>query len=70
MAVRILLYKLLHENRMTISKLSEITGISRNTISELYHERSKMLRLDTIAKICTALECTPNDLIEIVKEEK
>lgn len=69
MAAKIMLYKLLHDKKMSKVKLSNLTGISRNSLTSIALGYSTMLKLDTIEKICIALECTPNDLIQINKEE-
>ena len=42
--------------------LSRVTGISNNNISNICNGDTKSIRLDTIEKICHALNCTPNDI--------
>ena len=42
--------------------LSKVTGISNNNISNICNGETKSIRLDTIEKICQALNCTPNDI--------
>ena len=42
--------------------LSKVTGISNNNISNICNGDTKSIRLDTIEKICHALNCTPNDI--------
>ena len=42
--------------------LSKVTGISNNNISNICNGDTKSIRLDTIEKICQALNCTPNDI--------
>ena len=39
--------------------LSKVTGISNNNISNICNGDTKSIRLDTIEKICHALNCTP-----------
>lgn len=52
---------LLSERSMSNTTLSEKTGISKNTISSISQNDIKMIQLETINKICQALNVTPND---------
>jgi putative transcriptional regulator len=54
---------------MKIAELSRQTGISQHALLKLYHEKAEMIRLDTLEKICTALDCKVSDLVEHVKDE-
>lgn len=55
--------------RLKISDVVEMTGLARNTVSELYHDRAKRVDFETLNKICTALECVSlNDIIEYQRE--
>lgn len=62
------LSEVMGKKRLKISDVIAKTGLARNTVAELYHARAKRLDLDTLDKLCTALDCTPNDIIEHVKE--
>lgn len=64
--VKIHLSKLLGERRMTQKKLSELTGIRRNTINEWYHEITVSMKVEHIDRICEALDCSIDELIEYV----
>lgn len=43
--------------------LSKKTGISPNNIGKICNGETKNIRLDTMDKICNALNCTPNDIL-------
>jgi len=62
------LSKMLGEKRITIKEVHEKTGLSRNTISNIYNEKAKMIDLDTLEKLCCFLNCNISDLLEYVKE--
>lgn len=64
--IRIHLSKLLGERRMTQKRLSELTGIRRNAINEWYNEIAVSLKVEHIDRICEALHCTVDDLIEYI----
>lgn len=42
--------------------LAKQTGISANNVSKIYNGETINIRLDTINKLCEALECTPCEL--------
>jgi putative transcriptional regulator len=52
-------------DRMTQAELAKQTGLSKTTISNLESGRLKRIELATIAKLCQALACTPNELFEL-----
>lgn len=56
---------LMAEQRINITQLAVATGISRNTLSSIYHEKTTRIDFKTITLICKYFECTPNDLIAI-----
>ena len=52
--VRILLSTRLGERRLTQADLARMTGIRKNTISELYNEIATRISLDHLDLICEA----------------
>ena len=68
MAIRIHLGRLLGERKMKMAELSRQTGINKNALSELYYEKVKAVRFETLDKICRALGCSIQDLLEYQEE--
>jgi putative transcriptional regulator len=58
------LSKIMGEKRINMVKLSELTGLSRNAIFLLYHDKTSQISFDTIDKICTALNVSVGELFE------
>lgn len=57
--------KLLYEmakKRYTVSKLAEIAGITKASVSAMLHGR-KTIRVDTLGKIADALGVEPADIL-------
>lgn len=52
------------KKRIKIATLHEWTGISRSTLTQLYYDKTTMIKLDTIDKLCLALDITPGELFE------
>lgn len=54
----------LAKNKMKLNELSEIVGISIQNLSVLKTGKARAVRFSTLAKLCSALGCTPGDLLE------
>jgi DNA-binding Xre family transcriptional regulator len=52
-------------NKLTYELLAERTGIALTTLQSLAARPGYNTRLSTIEKICVALKCSPNDLLEM-----
>lgn len=57
--------KLRSMRHMTQATLAERAHLSKTTISNLESGNQTKIALDTIAKLCKALDCTPSDLFEL-----
>ena len=53
-----------------MAELARVAGVTRQTIFELYHDKTRVLKLDTLNKICWALECTIDDIFEYIPDEE
>ena len=58
------LFHMMIDRKMTNAELASKAGVSLNIITKL--KRDEYLSLETIEKICLALDCTPNDMMEFV----
>lgn len=58
------LSKLMGEHKVNIQEVHEATGLNRNTISNLYHEKVKRVDFRTIDKLCNYFDCKVGDLLE------
>lgn len=61
------LFKLLIDKKMKKKELAERASISTSTISKL--GRCEPVSVDIIEKICTTLDCTPNDVLEFISDK-
>ncbi len=58
---------LLGERLIKITEISERTGISRTTLTNLYYKRSKSISFDVLNKLCEFFDCSIEDIIEFKK---
>ena len=62
------LFKLLIDREMRKKYLAKVAGISIATITKMGKDGS-VVSSDVLVKICTALNCTMDDIAEIVPEK-
>ncbi len=55
--------ELLAERGMTLTRLSELVGVSIVNLSILKNDRAKAIRFSTLTAICTALDCEVGELL-------
>lgn len=55
--------ELLEERGMTLTRLSELVGVSIVNLSVLKNDRARAIRFSTLEAICAALECEVGDLL-------
>ena len=58
---------LLGERLIKITEISDRTGISRTTLTNLYFKRSKFISFDVLNKLCEFFDCSVEDIIEFKK---
>ena len=59
------LWKLLIDKNMNKSQLRDAAGISTNAVAKL--GRNEAVSLDTLEKVCCALNCNIEDVLEFIK---
>ena len=60
------LWKLLIDKRIKRTELKRLAGVSTNVIAKL--GKNEPVAMETLAKICTALQCGLDDIVEITNE--
>ncbi len=56
---------LLGKRKMKISEVHRLTGISRTTLTKLYYNEGSAISFETLAKICSKLNCQIEDIFEV-----
>lgn len=57
--------ELLLERGMTLTRLSELVGVSLVNLSVLKNDRARAIRFSTLTAICEALGCSVGDLLVV-----
>jgi putative transcriptional regulator len=55
--------ELLDERGMTLTRLSELVGVSIVNLSILKNDRARAIRFSTLTAICDALDCSVGELL-------
>ena len=61
---------MLAKRKMSLTELSERVGITLANLSILKSGKARAVRLETLDRLCAALDCQPGDLMEFLPEEK
>lgn len=56
------------QRKISLNKLSELTGITSANLSILKTNKAKAIRFSTLETICKVLNCQPADILEYRSE--
>ena len=59
--------ELLQERGMTLTRLSELVGVSVVNLSVLKNDRARAIRYSTLAAVCRALDCEVGELLVLTE---
>jgi len=64
------LSEVMGRKRLKIKDVVEKSGLSRNTITDLYYDKSIMIMLETLDRLCKALDCQSlSEILEYVPDQ-
>ena len=55
---------MLAKRKMRVTELTERVGMTMTNVSLIKNGKVKAIRLDTLNKLCAALDCQPGDILE------
>ncbi|MDR1821661.1 MAG: helix-turn-helix transcriptional regulator [Oscillospiraceae bacterium] len=58
---------MLAKRKMSVTELTERVGMTMANVSLIKNCKVKAFRLDTLDKMCEALDCQPGDILEYRK---
>lgn len=61
---------MLAKRKISLTELSERVGITLANLSILKTGKARAVRLETLDRLCAALDCQPGDLLEFLPEKK
>ena len=60
---------MLAKRKMSLTELSERVGITMANLSILKTGKARAVRLETLDRLCAALDCQPGDLMEFLPDK-
>ena len=60
---------MLARRKMSVTELSHRVGITMANISILKNGKARAVRVETLDKLCRALDCQPGDILEYRDED-
>ena len=69
MAIIVNIDVMLAKRKLSVTELSEKLGITMANVSILKNGKAKAVKVETLNKLCAALDCQPGDLFEYVPDE-
>jgi putative transcriptional regulator len=64
------LHKIMGEKRLKLADLERLTGVHYSVLSKYYNDKIQRFDRDVLNKICNALKCNVNDLLEFENDNK
>ena len=61
---------MLAKRKMSLTELSERVGITLANLSILKTGKARAVRMETLDRLCAALDCQPGDLLEFVDDQQ
>lgn len=62
--MKLVLKEYLQERNISVYWLEKQTGISHKTLYDMVNRKTKAITYINLGKICSSLNCTPNDLFK------
>lgn len=56
--------------RMNMAEVARHAGLTHVTVFRIYHNKTKTIELETLDKLCTALNCRVQDIFEHVQNRE
>lgn len=56
------------KKRMNMAEVGRMANLSHITVFKIYHDKTKTVELETVNKLCFALNCQIQDLFEYIPD--
>ena len=70
MAIIVKIDVMLAKGKMSVTELSEKLGITMANVSILKNGKAKAVKMETLNKLCKALDCQPGDLFAYEEDQE
>ena len=70
MAIIVNIDVMLAKRKLSVTELSEKLGITMANVSILKNGKAKAVKIETLNKLCKALDCQPGDLFAYEEDQE
>lgn len=70
MAIILRLDRVMADRKISLNDLAEEIELSNVNLSNIKRGKIKAIRFSTLNRLCKALNCQPNDILEYVPDEE
>lgn len=67
--IKVHLSRIMGEQKLKIADLARMTNLHRNGITKLYNEETDGVKFETLDRICRALNCRVEDILEYIPDD-
>ena len=64
--MKLIIKEYLQSKNLSVYWLEKQTQISHKTLYDMVNNKTTAIKFDNLEKVCKALNCTPNDIFELV----
>ena len=61
------LSEIMGKRRLNMAEVARLANLTHVTVFRIYHDKTKTIELETLDKLCSALNCRIQDIFEHVK---
>ncbi len=61
---------LMGSRRLKVIDVAREIDVNRSSIDLLYNNEAKRIDLETLDKLCKFFDCTPNEILNFINEDK
>ena len=62
------LSEMMGKKRMNMAEVARLANLNHITVFKIYHDKTKTIELETINKLCFALNCKIEDIFEYIPD--
>lgn len=62
------LSEMMGKRKMNMAEVARVANLNHITVFRIYHDKNKTIELETINKLCFALNCQIQDIFEYIPD--
>ncbi len=62
------LSEIMGRRRLNMAEVARLAGLTHVTVFKIYHAKTKTIELETLNKLCKALNCRIQDIFEHISD--